>query len=147
MTRPATTTEAPPRRSEREVLAQVIDVLRMFGVDVSRTNTGAAVNPRGQMVRFGTPGDADLSATLPDGRSLRIETKREGFDPAKLRGEKREHFERQLAKLRRVNELGGVGFWTDDSEELARVILPLVLAGARVEEPGYGPLRIIRRNA
>jgi hypothetical protein len=137
---------ARTERTEAEVLAQVLEALRMFGIDADRQNTGAALNPKGQMVCFGRPGAADVSGQLPDGRKLDIEVKREGFDPNKLRGEKREHFERQLARLRRTNEQGGVGFWTDDAEELAKVILPLLLEGASVEEPGYGPLRIKRKD-
>ncbi len=122
-------------RTEREVLAQVIEAAAMLGLDLQRRNTGAGVNPAGKMVRFGTPGDSDLAGVLPDGRALQVEVKREGFDPAKLRGKAAEHFARQLARLRKTNALGGVAFFCDDSEHFLTV-LRHVLAGARVVETG-----------
>jgi hypothetical protein len=124
-------------RTEVEVMAACLDAAAMLGLDLQRQNTGAGVNPAGRMVRFGRPGDSDLHGTLPDGRTLHVECKREGFDPARLSGAKRAHFDRQLARLQRTNALGGVGFWTDDAAECLE-ILRHVLAGARVVEPGYG---------
>lgn len=135
-----------PGRTEKQVLAQVLEALKSFGIDVERQNTGAGVNASGKTIRFGTPGNADISGQLPDGRKLDIEVKREGFDPNKLRGAKREHFDRQLARLQKTNAGGGVGFWTDDAKELVEVILPLLLAGASVEEPGYDRLVIVTRR-
>jgi hypothetical protein len=126
-----------PGRSEAQVLAAVLDAVALLGIDLSRQNTGGFTNPRGQYVACGQPGNSDLIGMLKDGRMLMVEVKREGFDPGKLRGEKREHFERQLARLRATNAQGGVGFWTDDAVEFLE-ILRHVLAGARVEEPGYG---------
>jgi hypothetical protein len=144
MTRPKS---APaPGRTEKQVLAQILEALLAFGIDVERQNTGAGINPTGRAIRFGKPGNADISGMLPDGRKLDIEIKREGFDPSKLRGAKREHFERQLSRLRKTNENGGVGLWTDDAEEFMRVILPLLLDGSSVEEPGFGRL-VIKRKA
>jgi hypothetical protein len=137
--------ETSSLRTERQVLAQVLDAFRSFGIDIKRQNTGAAVNPSGRLVCFGEKGDSDLAGTLPDGRTIHVEVKRENFDPSKLRGSKREHFERQLERLRRTNATGGVAFWTDDAKELAEVILPEIIAGASVEEPGYGRLRINRK--
>ena len=131
-----------PGRTEAQVLEQVRAALHTFGIDCDRQNTGAGVNPSGKPIRFGKPGNADLSGMLPDGRKLDIEVKREGFDPSKLSGKAREHFDRQLARLRKTNENGGVGLWVDDAEEFMRVILPLLLDGATVEEPGYGRLVI-----
>lgn len=118
----------------------------MLGIAVERRNVGAALNPYGQMVRFGSPGDSDLCGVLPDGRALAVEIKHEGFDPSKLRGAKREHFERQLAKLKRTNELGGVGVWVDDAAEFL-AIMREVLVGASVDEPGYGRPVVYRRGA
>jgi hypothetical protein len=125
-----------PGRTEAQVLAQVLEAAAMFGLDVQRQNTGAALNPRGQMVRFGTAGDADLKGVLPDGRALYVEIKHENFDPTKLRGEKKAHFDRQVARLRRTNELGGVAFWIDDVSMFV-LIIKIVLDGGTVEEPGY----------
>lgn len=130
-----------PGRTEAQVLAQVLEAAAMLGLDLDRNNTGAGLNPKGQMVRFGRPGDADLSGTLPDGRTIQVEIKREGFDPNRLRGAKRAHFERQLERLRKTNALGGVGFWCDDSEFFLMVVR-VVLDGGSVEEPGYDKLAI-----
>jgi hypothetical protein len=144
---PTKTKTLKPGRTEAQVLSQVLEVLRMHGIDASRQNTGAATNASGRLVMFGQAGNSDISGILPDGRRLDIEVKREGFQPNKLRGEKREHFERQLERLRKTNAAGGIGFWTDDAEELARIILPEVLAGASVIEKGYEPLEINRKDA
>jgi hypothetical protein len=105
----------------------ILDCLRVFGVEARRQNTGAALNPRGQMVRFGEPGQADITGTLPWGRRLEIEAKAPGKRPTA----------KQLDYLRRINESGGVGIWIDDPAELAR-ILPKLIDGARVEIDGTG---------
>ncbi len=140
-------TEALVKRccTEAEVLVQVLEACRMYGIDVDRQNTGAGVNPSGQKVRFGQPGNSDVSGMLPDGRKLDIEVKREDFDPSRLRGKKLEHFKRQLARLRRTNEQGGVGFWTDNVDLVFKV-LPIVLAGGRVEETELGELHVVPRS-
>lgn len=119
-------------RSEREVLRQVLEVLAMFGIDADRRNTGVGTNPRGQTVRFGTPGDSDVKGVLPDGRALHLETKREGWRPPKGHGRAAQHWQRQLERLRRTNAAGGVGLWIESPERLAAV-LPKLLAGWRVE--------------
>ena len=123
-----------PGRTEAQVLSQVLEALAMYGIDAGRQNTGAAVNPKGQMVRFGTPGDADIQGLLPDGRCLHVEVKREGFNPSRDRGDR---WQRQLARLRRTNAQGGVGLWVSDAADLARV-LPRLLAGWRVEIDASG---------
>lgn len=122
-------------RTEREVLAQVIEAARVLGIDLQRQNTGAGVNPAGKMVRFGQPGNSDLAGVLPDGRALHIEVKKEGFNPAKLRGKAAEHFARQLARLQKTNDSNGVAFWTDDAEQCL-AWLRLALQGARFVESG-----------
>jgi hypothetical protein len=132
--------------TEAEVLAAVLDAAAILGLDLARQNTGAGVNPAGKVVRFGRSGDSDLDGQLPDGRRLSVEVKREGFDPSKLRGEKRAHFERQLARLRKTNELGGCGFWCDDAAEFL-TIMRHIISGARIEEPGYGPPVVIYPEA
>jgi hypothetical protein len=133
-------------RTEAQVLGQVIEAARVLGIDLSRQNTGAGTNPAGKTVRFGTPGNSDLTGMLPDGRKLDVEVKREHFDPSRLRGKKREHFERQLARLRRTNDQGGVGFWIDDAVEFVSVVR-WCLGGGRVEEPGYSNLILVPREA
>jgi hypothetical protein len=129
----------PPKtaRTEAEVMAQVLEAAQMLGLELKRRNVGGLTDGTGRYVAFAEPGDADFYAVLPDGRHLDLELKREGFDPARARGEERKRFERQLARLKKTNEQGGIGFWVDDSEEFL-TIMRHVLAGARVEEPGHG---------
>lgn len=129
--------ERRPLRTEAEVLAQTFEACALFGLDVKRQNVGAAANPGGQMVRFNERGDADISGMLPDGRRIDIECKAEGFDPRRLRGAKRAHWDRQFARLKRTNDQGGVGLWTDSPEQLPRVFARL-LEGWRVEFDGDG---------
>jgi hypothetical protein len=54
------------------------DILRAFGtrpdMRLWRANAGAA-KFKGRLVRFGVPGQADLTGILPDGTRLEIETK------------------------------------------------------------------------
>jgi hypothetical protein len=133
-------------RTEAEVMDQVLEAAQMLGLDLTRQNTGAAeyANADGssRQVRYGQRGNADLVGTLPGGRTLKIEVKAEGFDPNKLSGEKKAHFDRQLERLQETNRLGGVGLWVDDSLEFIDIIKH-ILAGARIVEPGYGRLEII----
>lgn len=107
---------------ESQVMAAVVEAARMFGVALDRHNTGAGLNPSGRMVRFGTPGDTDLWGILPSGRALYVEVKAGGFDPAKLRGKKREHFENQLDRMEELNRRGAVAFWTGDATEVVWVL-------------------------
>lgn len=122
-------------RTERQVLEQVREAAQMLGLDLDRQNTGGAVNPKGKLVKFGQKGNTDLTGMLPDGRKLDVETKREGWDPAKARGREHARWETQLARMKKTNDQGGVGFWTDDSEHFLKV-MRYVLAGARVVETG-----------
>lgn len=132
-------------RTEAEVLVAVLDAAKAIGIDLDRQNTGAAQLPgkggKEQTVRFGKRGNADLSGMLDRGpnagKKLDVEVKHEGYDPSKLRGDKKVHFDRQLARLQKTNAQGGIGFWTDDAVEFME-IMQHVLAGARVEETGYG---------
>lgn len=54
-------------------------ILREFGsrpgLRLWRQNTGAARTPTGQVVRFGVPGQADISGITNTGRRIEIETK------------------------------------------------------------------------
>jgi hypothetical protein len=133
-------------RTEAEVLAQILEAAQMLGLDLTRQNTGAVEYPNvdgsSRQVRYGQKGNSDLIGTLPGGRTLQVEVKTEGFDPNKLSGEKKAHFDRQLERLQETNRLGGVGLWVDDSLEFID-IMKHVLAGARIVEPGYGRLEII----
>ena len=134
-----------PGRSEAAVLRAVQDVLRCYGIEPARHNVGAAVNASGRLVMFGRKGDADIRTMIPagwgsaSGKALHIETKRGGFDPARLRGARREHFERQLARLREVNAGGGYGFWVRDAAEVIGA-LERIRQGWRVVIEGDWPI-------
>jgi hypothetical protein len=106
---------------EGHVQAAVLGLLKAWAIDVKRQNTGAATLGK-RMVRFGEPGDPDITGMLPGGRRFDLEVKAPGKRPTP----------EQLDRLRRTNDLGGVGLWIDDAAELAR-ILPQLCAGARVE--------------
>jgi len=63
--------------TESQILAAI---LREFGsrtdIRLWRQNTGAARDPHtGQVIRFGVPGQADLSGILQGGQRLEIEVK------------------------------------------------------------------------
>jgi hypothetical protein len=117
-----------PQPTESDVLKAVLDTLRAFGVDADRRNTGVGENPRGQRVRFGRPGDSDVSGTIPgswgaaSGRRLDVEVKRPSFDPRRVHGQARAHFERQLDRLRELNRSGGFGLWIRDAGDLVRAL-------------------------
>jgi hypothetical protein len=107
-------------------LRQCLDLLAVYGVACDRRNTGVAEYPNAdgtvRKVRFGTPGDSDITGVLSDGRRLDLEIKRVGKRPTAA----------QLDRLRRTNAAGGVGLWVDSSAVLVR-LLPRLLAGARIE--------------
>lgn len=111
----------PPPPPESVVQAQCFEVLKSFGVDCKRQNTGAAMQG-GRLVRYGEKGDPDITGVLPDGRRLDLEVKRPGARPTA----------EQLDRLRRTNAAGGVGLWTDDPVALINTIRRL-LSGWRVE--------------
>ena len=108
--------------AERDVLKGVMDACRTLGIPIQRQNTGMATNPKGGKVRFGTPGNADLSGTLPDGRRLEIEVKRPGKKPT----------DAQWHRIHEVNASNGCAFWVDNPADAFRVLSRL-LEGWRVE--------------
>jgi hypothetical protein len=134
-----------PGRAEAAVLRAVLDVLRCYGIEPARQNVGAAVNASGRLVMFGRKGDADIRTMIPagwgaaSGKMLCIETKRCEFDPARLCGARREHFDRQLARLLEVNTHGGYGFWVRDAAEVI-VALERIRQGWRVVFEGDWPI-------
>lgn len=111
----------PPPPKESVVQAQCLEVLASYGIDARRQNTGAAMQG-GRLVRYGERGDPDITGVLPDGRRLDLEVKRPGERPTPD----------QLDRLRRTNNAGGVGLWTDDPVRLINAIRRL-LEGWRVE--------------
>ncbi len=108
--------------TENQVTQQVHDAAKLFGVHLERRNVMVATNSKGRHVACGEKGEADWTATLPEGfhrgRRLSLEVKHQGFDPRKLTGKKAEHFARQLAHLKRINAEGGLAFWLDSGDAL-----------------------------
>jgi hypothetical protein len=114
-----------PAVPEKVVLREALAALRDLGIPASRRNVGAVRSlHKGQerLIRFGTPGEADISATLLDGRRCEIEVKRKGKRPTP----------KQYAYLRAVLASNGVAFWIDDAAVLWRIV-PKLLAGCRIE--------------
>ena len=113
-----------PGLTEKQVTAAVLDAAKLFGLPLERRNVMTAMNPRGQRVQCGTPGDPDWGCTIPvgpnRGRTLAVELKHSLFDPTRLRGEKAEHFGRQLARMRSLNEAGALAFWVRDGADATR---------------------------
>ncbi len=149
----------PILNSERTVLRGCLDVIRQWGLQdhILRANTGGAVNPKGQLVMFGTRGQSDLGGVLPEwfgpgaGKRIVIECKRENWKPPKpiarierSINQRRAHWLNQLAQLDLVNEAGGYGFWCDDSGYLWKALM-LISHGHRVainpetERPEFFP--------
>ena len=64
----------PP--SEAEIQAEILRILGARpDLRLWRANSGVAYKPQGRPVRFGVPGQADLSGLLAGGRRLEIEVK------------------------------------------------------------------------
>lgn len=106
--------------TEAQLLGQAVEAARCFGVVLERSNVMVALNPKGQPVACGVKGDPDLKGTLPSGRSVRVELKRPGFDPAKLRGKARGHFARQVARMAELNARGEACWWAADVGDVVR---------------------------
>lgn len=117
------TKRKPPvaRIRERDVQAQVLEIAGLHGLVLRRQNTGvgtyANADGSSRHVRYGDPGDSDLTGTwgLPgrwQGRRIDVEVKAPGKRPTP----------EQLAKLRRLNDEGGIGIWTDSPEHFEKAI-------------------------
>lgn len=75
-------------------------------------NTGAAVNAKGQLIKFGFVGAPDLMAVGPRGRLIAIETKRPGGRPTPA----------QRAVLDAIRAAGGVSLVVTDVTQLAAAL-------------------------
>lgn len=61
---------------ERNLINEILRYLATRDdVRAWRSNTGAAIDRKGRMIRFGVPGQADISGILAGGRRLEIEVK------------------------------------------------------------------------
>jgi hypothetical protein len=112
---------------ERVVLASALRLLRRYGCKVFRRNVGGEVRyyrGKRRFVSWGQPGAADLWGILPDkhSRHFECEIKRPGKRPRA----------RQVKWLRTMNSPGTPAFWTDNLEDLERIIRALI-QGGRVE--------------
>lgn len=135
---------ATPGRTEAQVMAGVIDACRLMDVDIERQNTGGMCNAKGRYVAFGRAGNSDLTGMTGRswgrlaGRKVDVELKKEFFrpppkpKPGKLPTDHRARWERQLERLRKTNNLGGFGFWSDDPEH-ALEVLRLLKAGYAID--------------
>ena len=127
-----------PLRSERQVLRECLGVLQILGVDAGRQNTGGMINERGRYVSFGEPGNSDITGMIPrgwgwaSGVKFDLEVKRQGFTPERCYGKARERWETQVERLRKTNDNGGVGLWTDDAMWLKDVLFLIRDRGVRV---------------
>ena len=135
-----------PLRSEAAVQREALAIFKAWGVPMQRRNTRVfTVVGKGGKNRplfCGEAGDSDLTGTLPGGRRIDVEVKREGWSPSKVSGKDRERWGRQLAKLIGLNRMGGVGMYVTRPETLHEVI-PRLLRGARVVLDESGNQRVI----
>jgi len=121
----------PPVATEAEVQVAVLAFLRHHPLVawVHRANTGSGylINSRlyrelvargvlkqadARFMRFGFPGQPDITGQLRDGRRLEVEVKREGERPT----------DDQQAVLDAVNGAGGVGFVARSVEDVAEAL-------------------------
>ena len=125
-----------PLRSEATVQRQAIKLFAQYGIELTRRNTRVMRVPgkggRSRLMMFGKPGDPDSDGTLPGGRRIEVEFKREGWVPAKARGKDLVRWQKQLAHLRKTNSLGGVGLWLTTPETI-HIIAPKLLEGWRID--------------
>lgn len=133
---------------ESAVLKGVLALAPLFDVTLRRQNTGAARNPKGRLVRYGSPGASDLigfagpSWGTKAGVVVAVETKREGWKPPGPRAKARRRWERQLARLREVNEAGGFGFWTDHPTHAEGMLAALRTGRWRVAFDARGEMEL-----
>lgn len=70
---------------------------------------------------FGLPGYGDLTGSLPDGRRFDVVVSREGRPSDDV-----------LFRLERLNEMGGVGLWTNSAAAFAAAAEAIASEGRRV---------------
>jgi len=107
---------AAPAATERQVLLAVWHLLRVHPkvAFVGRFNAGAAIDARGQFVRFcSLPGFPDLAGMLKGGRALYVEIKRPAPSAGKLT-------EQQVAFLERARHFGALAFVARSVEDAQR---------------------------
>ena len=110
---------------EHDIQTQILEFLKLKGIVAWRSNTGASVfrnKGKNYFVRFGIPGQADITGILPDGRRLEIEVKTpeelEKIRSGKIPPSKRQHIAEQKLFLKIINENNGVAFFASSVEQL-----------------------------
>lgn len=117
--------------TEAEVQRSLMHYLETQGVEAWRQQAGrveVVKGPHRHWIQLAPEGASDITGFLPRrfgpnaGRHLALEVKRPGggFKPG------------QIPFLRRVNDAGGLGFWTD-SLRIAETVFKWLLSGSRVE--------------
>ena len=106
-------TSATPRLAARQIIHDLLIRIpsEIPGARAWRRNVGGAMTATG-FVRFGIPGEADITGIAPNGKRIEIEVKAAGD---RLRPEQ----ERFLAM---VNEAGGIGIVARDVDGAIREI-------------------------
>lgn len=130
----------PRRETGGDVMRQVIAACKMFGIDVRRRNTGAAMLPgrngAKQLVRFGNAGDPDLEAILPPtGRAFAVETKATKELPTVA----------QFNRILEINKAGGFAFWCD-CVDLALQVLPYAVPDRRIAYTSATQIHVVGIN-
>ncbi len=99
------------RQRESDIQRAILTALAgRADLRIWRQNTGAARRKSGALVRFGVPGQADLSGILTDGRRLEIEVKT-------ARGKQSDQ---QIAYQEMIREYGGVYILARSPEDAIR---------------------------
>jgi hypothetical protein len=110
---------------ENEIQARIIAAIGSRpDVRIWRANTGAAQMANGQFVRFGIPGQADLSGITADGRRLEIEVK---SATGRLRPD-------QIAFGTMIRKFGGIYIVARSVEEAIRRLNAAILRES-IDEP------------
>jgi len=92
---------------------------------------------KSRLIRFGQAGAADATGTIPGGRRIDVEFKREDWKAPRSGTKAYPHWARQRERLQKLNDMGGVGFVVTRPEVLHEII-PRLLRGARLEIDAEG---------
>ncbi len=85
-----------------------LDVLAAMGIKAWRQNSGFLKNDKGQLIRMGPAGAADITGVLPTGLRLEVECKQPGQQPTP----------EQWRWLREIEVNGGVALVVHSAVEL-----------------------------
>lgn len=97
---------------ESVVLGSCLSLLSILGIYAWRNNSGALLDCRRRIVRFGLKGSSDIIGICPDGRFLAIECKREN---GRVRPEQKKF-------IKKIIENKGVAAIVHNTDELMEVL-------------------------